>query len=142
MSSNTKIDNFIEKLSLYSYSNKDAFNSWKNVDLSVDVSNANIIRQENPHKYLIDRLFVEVIFIGEAPGYNGCRFSGVPFYDEYRLCLLSPNYKQSSVSKKLKKERTSSIIYNNLNLRENNLSWVAWNIFPFHPYKNGDRTKK
>ena len=45
MSSNTKIDNFIEKLSLYSYSNKDTFNPWKDVDLSVDVSSANIIRQ-------------------------------------------------------------------------------------------------
>lgn len=91
MSSNTKIDNFIEKLSLYSYSNKDAFNPWKDVDLSVDVSSANIIRQENLHKYLCDRLFAEIIFIGEAPGYNGCSFSGVPFYDEYRFCLTQSN---------------------------------------------------
>lgn len=141
MLNSTKIDKFIEKLSLYSYHNKNCFNPWKDVDLFVDVPSANIIRQENLLKFLYDRLFAEVIFVGEAPGYNGCRFSGVPFYDEYRLSLLSSDYKQSSISKNLKKERTSSIVYNNFNLWKNNLYWVAWNIFPFHPYKNGYKTR-
>lgn len=47
----------------------------------------NYIRRDNLLTYLIQmyKLKPRVILVGEAPGYRGCRLTGVPFTSEHLL---------------------------------------------------------
>ena len=62
------------------------FNPWKSVDPKFDVVDADVIRRSNLKTYL--SLFEKpprFLAVGEAPGWRGCRFSGVPFTSEAQL---------------------------------------------------------
>lgn len=83
------------------------------------------------------------ILIGEAPGHGGCRWTGIPFTDEYRLTeegsngclpLLQDGYR--IVSDKPHKEQSATFIWNVLS--EKAYYPVLWNVFPFHPHNPGD----
>ncbi len=91
----------------------------------------------------------DTLLVGEAPGYNGCRLTGVPFTSEYiihygvaveKLFGIEQGYKAST--KRAKKEQSASSMWNVLEqLRELPL---LWNAFPFHPYQrdNVDSNRK
>lgn len=110
-------------------------------------SEENAIRRKNLLIYLENmyRIKPEVILVGEAPGYRGCRLTGVPFTSEH---LLMNNMKgldlfgrergyRLAVNKdKLLKEATATIIWETL--LDNDMLSLAWNAFPFHPHKAGD----
>lgn len=59
----------------------DVFNQY-----SIEFSD-NKVRRNNLRLYLnqISQLRPKVLLVGEAPGYHGCRFTGVPFTSEYIL---------------------------------------------------------
>jgi len=75
-----KIFEFVEKLA----SSKTTGNVLNHY--SPDIPD-NLIRRENLLLYLkyMKEIKPEVILIGEAPGYHGCRLTGVPFTSEFIL---------------------------------------------------------
>lgn len=114
------------------------FNQYNNINMKLDFPDADKIRQENLRNYL--RSFPEnpsVIVIGEAPGWRGCRFSGVPFTSEFQLCDDSLPFagKQSSKNNSPYKEGAATIFWKIMNVYHP--QFFAWNCIPFHPHKPG-----
>jgi uracil-DNA glycosylase len=113
------------------------FNQYDSINSDVDLPNAHEIRRENLRKYL--RSFPEnptVIIIGEAPGWRGCRFSGVPFTSEAQLCDDSlPFIKgfQSSNNRLPYKESTATIFWQHMG--RHHPKFFVWNCTPFHPHE-------
>lgn len=131
-------------MTLQNFKSPNVFNPWSECDpLDVD---------EFGYMDRIDRLkqhlAVEpvLILIGEAPGYQGYHFSGVPFTNE-KLILgghiprVTPRI---SVSGRLTTRRlpfcepSATIVWgglHNLGLADR---VILWNAFAFHPYKPGN----
>lgn len=119
-------------------STKTVFNQYSDKDAK------GIIRLNNLKLYL-DLLRPKIILVGEAPGYNGCRWSGIPFTSEYimlnrkfRIFSQSQGFQQSSTGR-LKKEISATIVWDTIN--DINSLPLLWNIFPFHPHKPDDYSK-
>jgi uracil-DNA glycosylase len=107
----------------------------------------NSIRRKNLLVYLecMYKLKPENILVGEAPGYRGCRLTGVPFTSEHLLMNnmkglnlfgREAGYRLAQEKDKLLKEATATIIWETL-LKYDIVS-LAWNAFPFHPHRPGD----
>jgi uracil-DNA glycosylase len=110
-------------------------------------SEENAVRRNNLLIYLksMYKLKPKVILVGEAPGYRGCRLTGVPFTSEHLLMNnmkglhlfgREAGYKLVQEKDKLLKEATATIIWETL-LKYGMLS-LAWNAFPFHPHRAGN----
>lgn len=107
----------------------------------------NSIRRKNLFIYLkkMYKLKPKVILIGEAPGYRGCRRTGVPFTSEDLLINniegldlfgRESGYRLAFEKEKLLKEATATIVWQTL--VEYNILALGWNSFPFHPHKEGN----
>lgn len=107
----------------------------------------NSIRRDNLLLYLnqMDQLKPKILLVGEAPGYRGCRLTGVPFTSEHLLMnnmdglklFGSANcYKLAAENSKLSKEATATIIWSTL--IEYNIIALGWSAFPFYPHKKGN----
>ena len=67
-----------------------SFNPYLDIDNEVDLANAAQIRRININNYLSSfRRQPRVLVLGEAPGWRGCRFSGIPFTSEAQLISQS-----------------------------------------------------
>jgi uracil-DNA glycosylase len=84
-----------------------------------------------------------ILLLGEAPGYKGCRASGIPFtsgevlaYNPiYADCRSYYQYSEIQAFK----ENTSNIFYQFFNAHEGFFNRVLlWNAFPFHPHKENN----
>ena len=107
----------------------------------------NSIRRDNLLIYLeqMSKLKPKMILVGEAPGYRGCRLTGVPFTSDYLLMKNikgldlfgeDKGYKLATKGDRLFKEATATIIWDTLVKYE--FMILSWNAFPFHPYKQGN----
>ena len=115
------------------------FNQYNSRNPDIDLPYADEIRQENLRNYL--RSFSErpsAIVIGEAPGWRGCRFSGVPFTSEFQLCSggLPFEGKQSSAGLSPYKESSATIFWKRMS--NYHPCFLAWNCIPFHPHKSNN----
>lgn len=151
MSSTTPLDKFLRFLK---QSPDDAvFNPWWEVDRQNDIGrNAPAIRRKQLRAYLRKRLRkANVAIIGEAIGYRGGHFSGIPMTSE-RILLgkkkndgIEPDHVFSSIkprrTSKSKKcpdgfsEPTATIVWGTLlklGLRPE--QFVLWNAFPWHSF--------
>lgn len=82
----------------------------------------------------------KLLLIGEAPGYRGCRLTGIPFVSPQILAGLGAQF-QLNVDPfqpvtewpDLKREASATIVWRTIG------QWqplpLLWNIFPFHPHK-------
>jgi len=86
----------------------------------------------------------KTLLVGEAPGYKGCRLSGIPFTAEYNLSIeyimglifgFKNGYSVRNIQT-MQKENSASIVWNIL--KELDSFPIMWNAFPFHPYEEGN----
>ncbi|CAN5732424.1 uracil-DNA glycosylase [soil metagenome] len=85
------------------------------------------------------------LLLGEAPGYQGCRLTGIPFTSEHILLNGVPSlgmlgvakgYRRSTTGDRLKKEPSATIVWQALELFQ--FLPLLWPAFPYHPHKPGN----
>ena len=78
-----------------------------------------------------------LLLIGEAPGYQGCRYSGIPFVSEYLLlegAIPRVTTNGRLTDRKLPfREPSATIIWETLHATGIAASTVLWNAVPWHP---------
>ena len=99
-------------------------------------------RRKNLQSYLT--LMVQqrpkLLLVGEAPGYRGCRLTGIPFVSPHILAGLAIHLSQVTDPfltpaewPHIQKEASATIVWRTIG------SWrplpLLWNIFPFHPHQ-------
>lgn len=140
-----QVEEFIKFLQNYEKL-PDVFNPWGDVD-DFDRPNGVNIRCNNLRQYLLSRKNAEIVLLAEAPGYQGCHFSGIPLMSE-RIIIDLPPYQRSSDSEKITGKSNMVVKYGftepSSTIMYNSGYWdkcVCWNIFPFHPYPQGNVRK-
>lgn len=150
---------FIEKLASYR-SVKAVFNPWSDYSEQLDIGpDAPLFRKEHLRRYLEQRIgMARYIFVAEALGFKGGRFSGIPMTSEriltgkyadidYRHIFpgepgrrtSNPRSQYPGFKKAWKKEglseQTATIVWKTILENDvNPYEIILWNIFPFHPY--------
>ncbi len=129
------------------------FNPWWQVDKQNDVGrNASAIRRKQLRAYLRKRVGkVKLVVIGEALGYRGGHFSGIPMTSE-RILLgkkkdngIEPQQVFSSIKARRTSKReqcpdgfsepTATIVWSTLlKLGLKPEQFVLWNAFPWHSF--------
>lgn len=119
------------------------FNQYNQVNLKLDQTDADIIRQRNLVEYITGLVEpIKVVFVGVAPGFRGCRFSGVPFLSEkillgkkFRHFIGIGDYCQSSKGAKYG-ENSATKVWTSLSAvftKDELKHFFFWNIVPYHP---------
>jgi hypothetical protein len=81
-----------------------------------------------------------ILLAGEAPGYKGCKITGIPFtsgdvfQNVAHPLLMQLKDKLSLI--KIEAENTATIVWNYLTTKDN--TPLFWNSFPFHPHNCGN----
>jgi hypothetical protein len=130
------------------------FNQYHDVHPELDLPNGAEIRRRNLRCYLQVFAGARCLLLGEAAGYAGCRFSGIPFTCEVQLVGPQPlswaaghdlalehhrglapeghrGLARSSRAEALWVERSAMIVWGALGKRRDCL---LWNAFPWHPF--------
>lgn len=117
------------------------FNPWGDQD-PLDITPMEISRRRARLRQHLD-IDPICILVGEAPGYQGCHFSGIPFTSE-RLLFESKIPRISfnltmriSLKEKPFSEPAATIVWGLLNDLKIADRVVLWNAVPFHPHKPG-----
>ncbi|OUU21454.1 MAG: hypothetical protein CBC13_09015 [Planctomycetia bacterium TMED53] len=133
------VDRFLRKIS--GESPETLFNPWRQVDRELDLADAAAIRRGNLRQYLLAHENAEAVLVGEAAGWAGCRFTGIPFTGENLIqgpeCLdwaKGRPMKRSSKADKPYKERSATIVWGEI---AGDPRLVLWNAVPWHPFKPG-----
>jgi hypothetical protein len=123
---------------LASYQGSRTFNQYREADPELDRANAAAVRLQNLRSYLEAFAGARYILVGEAAGYAGCRFSGIPFTCEAQLVAprqlswsVEAEFALSSLSAKPWVERSATMVWETLDQRRDCL---LWNAYPWHPY--------
>lgn len=139
-----KINQFLKRLE-DSPDNGAVFNPWYHVDANYDASpDAPRCRRQNLQKYLEERLTTAThLLVAEAPGFRGCKFSGIAMTCERQLG------QRTSCERRLPKpadrkmgmiEPTASIVAKLLvRLSIDPTRIVLWNTFAWHPHRPANR---
>jgi uracil-DNA glycosylase len=121
------------------------FNPWWQVDVENDLGEqAPWIRRQQLRGYLVERIgSAQLALVGEALGYRGGHFSGIPMTSE-RMLLADHHLLSSVAPQRTSKpeenprgfsEPTASIVWSALHeLGLSNEQFVLWNAFPWHPF--------
>jgi uracil-DNA glycosylase len=111
---------------------------------SYDVS-LNSVTRNNLLLYLqqMANLKPQILLVGEAPGYRGCRLTGVPFTSEHILLNgldsialfgKSRGYQKIDEFEKPWKEASATVVWETLATIPH--LPLIWNAFPFHPFQS------
>ncbi len=131
---------------------RDVFNPWFEWDGAYDIGpEAPIIRRAHLKQYLAEREQASCLLVGEALGYQGGRFTGIPMTSE-RILLnktvhkgiqarhvlrgIAPERTSLSVMKRDGfVEPTSTIVWEQvIKSGVDTRALIFWNAFPWHPY--------
>jgi uracil-DNA glycosylase len=128
----TEIEIFIQNLSSQKVVNA--------TNLYQGESRESLIRKGNLGLYLskMKELNPSVLILGEAPGYKGCRLTGLPFTSEKIINQTSffskQDYKFINNENNLEGEISATIVWTEI--LKYKTQPLIWNIFPFHPFQN------
>lgn len=118
------------------------FNPWRDQDKKLDRPGAPRIRTENLRQYLLAHEGAAAVLVGEACGWAGCRFTGIPFTGENLLqgpealeWTTGRNFQTSASRDEPYKERSATTVWGEI-AGDRNL--VLWNAVPWHPHKPGE----
>jgi uracil-DNA glycosylase len=103
-----------------------------------------VIRRQNLICYLkrMSERRPRLMLIGEAPGYRGCRVTGIPFTSEailvadqspFDLFGAKSGFRASGSLPSRKREATATILWHTLEKLD--VLPLLWNAFPFHPHR-------
>jgi hypothetical protein len=130
---------------LQAYQGPSVFNQYRDQDPVLDGPDAPALRRANLHRYLEAFAGAAYVLVGEAAGYAGCRFSGIPFTGEAQLIGPMPlpwaatgGLAQTSLGDPWR-ERSAEIVWPALDGRRD---CVLWNAFPWHPFKDTPLTNR
>jgi uracil-DNA glycosylase len=128
-----KLNEFIRQLSFYP-TTEEVFNQYSMP-----------LQQHNLTQYL--KLHLEskadILFLGEAAGYKGCKISGIPFTSG-NILATHPIYttlRSQFIYQKIEdeKENSAKIIHDFFSqVPAAYPRIVMWNAFPFHPHKQNE----
>ena len=125
---------------LLDFEGQGVFNQYRDVTGDLDRPDGAAIRRANLRRYLELFSGAAYVLVGEAAGYAGCRFSGLPFTGEAQLVgperlpwVRDGDFAQSSAGGPWR-EMSGSIVWEVLGRRRDCL---LWNAFPWHPF--GDK---
>ncbi|MGA7304130.1 MAG: uracil-DNA glycosylase [Rhodothermales bacterium] len=115
------------------------FNFYSDLDPNLDRADGPSIRRQNLLAYIeAAPSRPELLLLAEAPGPNGCRFSGVPFTSEAQIeagRFPFPGRKSSTAADPLS-EYSANIVWG---LLEDHFDRVLlWNTVPLHPHRPGE----
>lgn len=134
-----KIKKFIDALETTDFSSRNPFeNIYKRQEC-----------RDNLEIYLnhVKQNGTGIMLVGEAPGYRGCKLTGIPFTDGIQLKNELNSFALGDVTKYVIreqiKENSATIIWEALRTTENHMVPLLWNSFPFHPYgEKGEQTNR
>jgi uracil-DNA glycosylase len=142
--SRKQLDNFVRLLK--ASPSGAVFNPWWQIDEENDIGRiAPIIRRQQLRAYVQERLsHVKLVVIGEALGYRGGHFSGIPMTSERMLLDKQPVILAGIKPRRTSKpsicpdgfsEPTATIVWGAL-LKIGILpdEFVLWNAFPWHSF--------
>jgi len=110
------------------------FNPYAQSDRRFDLPGAAAIRLANLAHYLAAHASAHIALIGEAAGYAGCRFTGIPFTCEAQLREWNdPRFRTSSLRGGYD-ERSARCVWRAVGGRDD---VIFWNVFPWHPHQPG-----
>lgn len=118
----------------------DVFNPWTSLDPLDCITRASAQRLRRLKQHFDCE--ASFVLVGEAPGYQGCRFSGVPFTSE-RL-LLEGAIPRVSCDRRFTSrarpwsEPSATIVWKALHELGIADRVVLWNAFPWHPHRRGE----
>ena len=134
-----QIDRFIALLAQANVPD-DAYNEY------ADVSTENALRRANLRRYLLHMAEIQpqTLLVMEAPGYRGCRLTGVPVTSrklllegvpELALFGAAQGYQnpQDAGFERIYGEQSATIVWGTL--AGLNSIPLIWNTYPFHPHK-------
>jgi len=147
---------FVSKLS--EYRNENVFNPWGEFDKQYDFGvEAPVVRRNNLMTYLALRKKVDYIVMAEALGYQGGHFSGIALTCERMLLGYHEVPVQMVVGDYISKRTSNPVVLKGIQKRQgfneptDTVVWssileqgwdpfrvVMWNIFPFHPHRQGE----
>ncbi len=115
------------------------FNPYLSDDPLVDLPGAHLQRRVNLRAYLA--FFTTpppLLLVGEAPGWRGARFSGVPFTSEAQLTRGEVPFEGCQTSSRAAplQETTAAAFWTALDALAGQA--LAWNSLPFHPHREDD----
>jgi uracil-DNA glycosylase len=114
------------------------FNPYNSVEPTMDLPNADKIRRKNLRRYVdCFNRSPKYLLVGEAPGWRGCRFSGVPFTSEEQLTNGSLPFtgRQSSKAAQVYVENSANYVWEFLTVLHPEV--FLWNAVPLHPHQPG-----
>jgi uracil-DNA glycosylase len=121
--------------------NDRVFNQYRDVNTELDQPQGAESRCRNLHCYLDSFADARFLLVGEAAGYAGCRFSGVPFTSEAHFCRQRPlpwtvgkPLLRTSLRQTPWVERSAGVVWQAL---QNRNDCLLWNAFPWHPMGPG-----
>jgi uracil-DNA glycosylase len=116
------------------------FNPWVDRDPLDATSDGPLGRRIRLGRHL-DR-DAKFLLIGEAPGYRGCHFSGIPFTCEKQLCdgVIPglPPRGRFTLRELPWSEGSATVIWSTLYELDIAEQTVCWNAFAFHPHEPGN----
>jgi len=133
-----KIQRFIEKLRRNPGS-ADVFNQYRDNVPGLDIPEGASIRSKNLEFYLNVMKDSPVLLLGEAAGYKGARFSGVPMFSERQIVekevpeLSDLPLKRTSIRARPFSEPTATIVRRAF--KGYPVKVIIWNLFPLHPHR-------
>jgi uracil-DNA glycosylase len=128
---------------LTSYQGENVFNPWTELDPGTDLDkDAAAARRNRLRAHLATE--AKLILIGEAPGYQGCHVTGIPFTSE-RLVMAGSIPRVSIRAPRLSSrhipwsEPSATTIWSALHELRIAHQTILWNAFPWHPHRSDNR---